>query len=129
MSTNGDSARRWLEENRTKVTEQRILQIRDSLLKKIQGIEQSEDDDVSDEYDGLLEALEVMESWLQENTTHFQQEYKQPHQQEQQQQTAEQPSAELDYGPLGSNDAAPAPILSDEEKHARFKELLESSKQ
>ena len=34
-STNGESAKKWLEENKEHITEQRIVQIRSSLEKKI----------------------------------------------------------------------------------------------
>ena len=115
MSTNGESARKWLEENRDYIKEPRILQIRDNLLKKIQQYEEQEEADTSEEYEGLLEALDVMESWLQENAAP--QPVKPP---------TELPA--LETTPLGHNAFSEAPVLSEQEKQKKFQDLLKSSK-
>ncbi|WP_299728047.1 hypothetical protein [uncultured Endozoicomonas sp.] len=112
MSTNGESARKWLEENKGKIQEPRILQIKDNLLKKLQQSEEQETD-TSEEYEGLLEALEVMESWLIENTVP---------------EVVQNDLPPLDASPLVQDAAGEAPILSKEEKQQRFQALLESSK-
>jgi|GEM_PF-6089706 len=111
MATNGESARKWLEENKEQASEQRIAQIRSNLVKKIDLLAES-GEDMSDEYQGLLEALDVMDEWLQRGT----------------QETPAQPSAP-DYGALLVEEPTePVPLLSPEEKRQRFQSLLKSSK-
>lgn len=114
MATNGESARKWLEENREQITEERIVKIRDSLEKKINQITASDNPDVSDELPGLLEALDVMDAWLQERAIPPE--------------TATATS-ELDYSPLIQEPSEPAPQLTREEKLRRFQHLLKSNKQ
>nr|MDT0252804.1 hypothetical protein [Endozoicomonas sp.] len=121
MATNGESARKWLEENREQVSQERVLQIRNNLIKKTDQIAEAENSDVSDEgsgdeYSGLLEALDVMDSWLQEQTAPVTEE------------TQTEPSA-LDYSSLIQDSVEPAPRFSQEEKLRRFQSLLKSSKQ
>ncbi|KEI71138.1 hypothetical protein [Endozoicomonas elysicola] len=113
MATNGESARKWLEENREQITEERILQIRSNLVKKVNQMAESDNLDVSDEHQGLLEALDVMDGWLQERTVP---------------QEIPIESSELDYSPLIQPPSEPAPQLTQEEKLRRFQNLLKSSK-
>ena len=110
MATNGESARKWLEDNKEQASEQRIVQIRSNLVKKIDLLAESSED-VADEYQGLLEALDVLDEWLQHAV----------------QATPAEPSA-LDYSALAEEPAEPAPLLSPEEKRQRFQSLLKSSK-
>lgn len=110
MTTNGESARKWLKENRKQVTEQRIVQIRDNLVKKINLLGETSED-ISDAHQGLLEALDVMDDWLQQTA---------------QGEPAE--SSALDYGALVEEPSVPVPLLSPEEKRQRFRKLLASSR-
>lgn len=110
MTTNGESARKWLMENKKQVTEQRIIQIRDNLIKKINLLTETSED-ISDAHQGLLEALDVMDDWLQQTA----------------QGEPAEPSA-LDCGALVEEPSVPVPLLSPEEKRQRFRKLLESSR-
>ena len=112
MATNGESARKWLEENREQITEERIVKIRDNLEKKINQITASDNPDGSDELPGLLEALDVMDAWLQERAI-----------------PPETATSEPDYSPLVQEPSEPAPQLTPEEKLRRFQHLLKSNKQ
>lgn len=107
MATNGESARKWLEENQHKVSIERIQQIRDNILARLQRL-----DDHEDGHDGLLEALDVMDAFIAS----------------QQQPEAVEESPPLDYSPLVDHQAKPAPQLSQEEKQQRFQELLKKSR-
>ena len=111
MATNGESARQWLEENKNQVSEQRIVQIRSNLVKKIDLLAES-GNDMSDEYQGLLEALDVMDNWLQQGGT-----------------TQPAEPSELDYRSLVEEPSEPAPLLSPQEKRQRFQSLLKASKE
>ena len=113
MATNGESARKWLDENAELVSEQRVVQIRSNLAKKIDLLAES-GGDMSDEYQGLLEALDVMDDWLQQGGTT--------------QEAPAQPS-DLDYRGLIEEPSEPAPLLSPEEKRQRFQNLLKASKE
>lgn len=114
MATNGESARKWLEENREQVSEERILQIHSNLAKKINQLADSDNMDSSDEYEGLLEAMDVMDAWLQARATPAEEETE---------------ASELDYSPLVQEPSGPTSQLSREEKVLRFQSLLKSSKQ
>ena len=113
MATNGESARKWLEENKKQVSEQRIIQIRSNLVKKINLLAES-CDEMSDKYQGLLEALDVMDSWLQQGGT-----------------AQEKPVelSDLDCRSLVEEPSEPAPLLSPEDKRQRFQSLLKASKE
>ena len=106
MATNGQSARKWLEENGNKVSRDRVEQIRKNIAEKLAKLDESDDS-----YPGLLEALDVMDDHLnpavEEEAT---------------------PAADikLDLGPLASESDFEAPQLSPDEKKARFKQLLKS---
>ncbi|WP_419536795.1 hypothetical protein [Endozoicomonas sp.] len=113
MATNGESARKWLEQNREQISEERILQIRSNLAKKINLMADTDNPNESDEHQGLLEALDVMDAWLQERAAP--------------QETAEEASI-LDYGPLIQEPSAPPPQLTQEEKLRRFQDLLKTTK-
>ena len=119
-STNGESAKKWLEENKEHITEQRIVQIRSSLEKKINQLIQAgkaETLELFDEYEGLLEALNVMDAWLQD--------YSAPS-------SAVNDSPEtvaLDYSPLVQEGTEPIPQLSPQEKRRQFEGLLQANKQ
>ncbi|WP_163369874.1 hypothetical protein [Endozoicomonas acroporae] len=113
MATNGESARQWLEQNREQISEERILQIRSNLVKKINQLADAEDLTVSDEHQGLLEALDVMDAWLQERATP--------------QETAAEAST-LDYSPLIQEPSETVPQLTQEEKLRRFQNLLKGTK-
>ena len=109
MATNGESARRWLEENQDKVSLERVRQIRDNIVNRLQSL-----DEQDETHEGLLEALDVMDEHLL---------------------VAEQPetgndaiSAQLDSSPLVSNTTADAPHLSEDEKQKRFRQLLKTGK-
>ncbi len=110
MATNGESARKWLKDNKEQASEQRIVQIRNNLVKKIDLLAES-GEDMSDEYQGLLEALDVMDDWLQQAVPETPAE-----------------SSFLDYSTLVAEATEPAPLLSPEEKRQRFQDLLKSSK-
>lgn len=111
MATNGESARRWLEENHDKVPLERIRQIRDNLAKKLQNIEESDDT-----YSGLLDALDVMDNHLLEieNPAPVSE--------------ASETTASLDLAPLIPDADQSSPQLSPEEKQARFQSLLKNGK-
>ncbi|WP_419831409.1 hypothetical protein [Endozoicomonas atrinae] len=114
MATNGESARKWLEENREQISEERIIQIRSNLLKKINQMADADNLNESDEHQGLLEALDVMDAWLQERAAP-------------QEVTAE--TSMLDYSPLIQEPSEAAPQLTQEEKLRRFQNLLKATKQ
>ncbi|WP_062260426.1 hypothetical protein [Endozoicomonas arenosclerae] len=109
MATNGESARRWLEENQEKVSLERIRQIRDNISSKLQNLDESDDT-----YTGLLEALDVMDNHLL--------------QEEQASPTPEPESVSLDLGPLIPQTDAEAPQLSAAEKKLKFQQLLKTGK-
>lgn len=104
MSTNGASARQWLEDNNNTVPTERVQQIIRSLLGKIEKLDKDHPDTV-----GLLEALDVLEHYLLDLTP------------SQPPSTAKE--VPFDTSPLTSNESAPEP-LSQEEKQRRFKALL-----
>ncbi len=110
MATNGESARKWLKENGEQVTEQRIVQIRDNLVKKINLLSETSED-IPDAHQGLLEALDVMDDWLQQTA-----------------QGGSADSSTLDCGALVEEPSVPVPLLSPEEKRQRFRKLLESTR-
>ncbi|WP_257285303.1 hypothetical protein [Endozoicomonas sp. SESOKO1] len=112
MATNGESARKWLEQNREQISEERILQIRSNLVKKINQISDADNLNESDEHQGLLEALDVMDAWLQERAKP--------------EETLAEASA-LDYSPLIQEPSEPAPQLTREEKLRRFQNLLKDT--
>ena len=69
MATNGESARKWLEENREQISEERILQIRSNLVKKINQMADADNLNESDETSRVVRrALDVMDAWLQERS-------------------------------------------------------------
>ncbi|MGI9275564.1 MAG: hypothetical protein ACR2PT_12055 [Endozoicomonas sp.] len=110
MATNGESARRWLEENQDRVSLERIRQIRDNIVSRLQSL-----DEQDETHEGLLEALDVMDEHLIET--------EQP----------EPPGNDaanvlLDSSPLVSSPPAEPPHLSREEKQRRFRRLLETGK-
>ena len=109
MSTNGESARRWLDDNQERVSEERIRQIRDNLAKKIDQI--SDSDTPSDAHQDLLDALDVMDAWLDDNSPPSD--------------TVPDNTA-LDYSPLIQEPTDVITPLSEEEKKQRFNDLLKS---
>ncbi|WP_422133045.1 hypothetical protein [Endozoicomonas sp. ALD040] len=109
MATNGESAKRWLEENQDKVSVERIRQIRDNISNKLQDLDESDE-----AYPGLLEALDVMDNHL------LQQEGDTP--------APESESASLDLGPLVPQSDLPTPQLSAQEKKLKFQQLLKTGK-
>ncbi|KEQ18673.1 hypothetical protein [Endozoicomonas numazuensis] len=109
MATNGESARRWLEENQDKVSLERIRQIRDSISSKLQDLNESDET-----YPGLLEALDVMDNHLL--------------QEDQEPPTPESEPVSLDLGPLVSHADAEAPQLTAQEKKLKFQQLLKTGK-
>ena len=115
MATNGNSARQWLKQNHNKVTEQRIRQIRDNLEQKISTISHAENDDMDDDaYQGLVEALEVMEAFILENYPPAE--------------NSAELGPELDFSPLASDMGQDIPCLDSETKRNRFQALLKDSK-
>ncbi|WP_257280018.1 hypothetical protein [Endozoicomonas sp. ISHI1] len=109
MATNGESARRWLEENQDKVSLERIRQIRDNLSNKLQAVDESDGT-----YPGLLEALDVMDNYLL---------------QEEGEATApESEPASLDLSPLIPQSDHQPPQLSEQEKKLKFQQLLKTGK-
>ena len=103
MATNGASARQWLEENHNNVPADRIQQVIRSLTRKMEDLGEDHP-----EWEGLLEALDVLESYQPGLTS------------------PDLHSNELDTSPLIANEPAPEP-LSPEEKKQRFKALLQKS--
>lgn len=113
MATSGESARQWLESNKHKVSEERVTQIRDNLQKKIEA--HTKADELADptEEQGLLEALDVMDVFIESR-------FGEPQ--------PEESTAELDYSSLTESSTSEAPVLDNSEKQKRFQELLKSSK-
>ena len=114
MATNGESARQWLEDNQNKISESRVKQIRDSLDQKANDLSNAEQNDSEEEYQGVLEALDVMETFINEHYNHTP--------------VSENEPTVLDYSPLGTNTDSEAPLLNQQEKKARFQDLLKSQK-
>ena len=113
MATNGASARQWLESNKHKVSEQRVLQIRDNLQKKIEALSKADELNDPNEEQGLVEALDVMDAFIE---TRFGEA------------PAEESTAELDYSSLVDSSGCEAPVLDTSEKQKRFQALLKNSK-
>ena len=107
MATNGESARKWLEENQQKVSIERIQKIHDNIFSRLQRL-----DDHDDEHNGLLEALDVMNAFLAS----------------QQQPEAAEDWPPLDYSPLVNHQAEHSPQLSQKEKQQRFQQLLKKNR-
>ncbi|WP_345198758.1 hypothetical protein [Kistimonas scapharcae] len=108
MATNGESAAQWLSEHGETTPVERLQQIRDNIAAKLE-------DNIQDEqHIGLLEALDVMDSYIisKEALT-----------------TDNSPiDIRPDLSPLCDNRAATSPGLSEEEKKKRFNELLKTGK-
>ena len=113
MATNAESAKHWLENNKHKVSEARVTQIRDNLLRKIEAITETEENDNPDVHQGLLDALDVMDAFIHNQ-------YGDPQ--------SVQNSVAPDYSPLASNTPDEVPALDKPEKQKRFRELLKNSK-
>ena len=113
MATNGESARQWLESNKHKASEQRIIQIRDNLQNKIEALAKAEEPTDPSEEQGLVEALDVMDAFIETR-------YGEPQ--------PEESNAQLDYSSLTDSTANDAPVLNDTEKQKRFQQLLKNSK-
>ncbi|MGI9280614.1 MAG: hypothetical protein ACR2PX_13480 [Endozoicomonas sp.] len=109
MATNGESARRWLEENQDKVSLERIRQIRDNISDKLQDLDESDES-----YPGFLEALDVMDNHLL--------------QEEQESPVTESESISLDLGPLIPQADSEPPQLTAQEKKLKFQQLLKTGK-
>ena len=111
MATNGESARQWLVDHEETAPLERIIKIRDSLLKKIDVISESDNIDLDEEFQGLTEALDVMEDHIIKNST----------------QTSDQPEPDLDHSTLIQDSAVGSPpILNNKEKRAIFNKLLKT---
>ncbi|WP_252179185.1 hypothetical protein [Endozoicomonas sp. 4G] len=109
MATNGESARKWLKENQSKVSLERIRQIRDNISNKLQDLDESDES-----YSGLLEALDVMDGHLLQG--------------EQESTAPESKSVNLDLSPLIPQSEPQAPQLSVQEKKLKFQQLLKTGK-
>ena len=109
MATNGESARRWLEENQDRVSLERIRQIRDNIVDRLQTL-----DEQDEAHEGLLEALDVMDEHLIAT--------------EQPEPGNDAANVLLDSSPLVSSTPEDTPHLSSEEKQRRFRRLLETGK-
>ncbi len=108
MATNGESAKQWLADNSGKVSIERMQQIIASIHKKLDAMNSSHS-----EYNGFLEALDVMDQHLlslQGNSIH----------------TIKNQEKILDFSPL-IPDKEIADAISPEEKTRRFRELLKTS--
>lgn len=115
MATNGESARKWLEANQQKTSPERIRQIRDNIVAKLQRL-----DDNDNEHDGLLEALDVMDAHLLQ--------LEQQDKPEDHSGNSSEDLPPLDYSPLVNHHQEAVPQLSSEEKQRRFQELLRKSR-
>ena len=115
MATNGESARKWLEANQHKTSPERIRQIRDNIVAKLQRL-----DDTDNEHDGLVEALDVMDAHL----LHQEQQGKP----EDHSGSSSDDLPPLDYSPLVNHHQEATVQLSPEEKHRRFQELLKKNR-
>ena len=111
MATNGESARKWLEANQHKTSPERIRQIRDNIVAKLQRL-----DDTDNEHDGLVEALDVMDAHLLQ--------LEQQGKPEDHSESSSDDLPPLDYSPLVNHHQEATVQLSPEEKHRRFQELL-----
>ena len=111
MATNGASARQWLAEHGSHKSLSEIERIRAAIAGKLETLAEDHP-----EQEGLLEALDVMDEWISQNsncltvTSDCQSEYYQ-----------------LDASSL-TPDVDPLEELTPEEKQARFQNLLRSSK-
>ncbi|OED42927.1 hypothetical protein ACH42_11405 [Endozoicomonas sp. (ex Bugula neritina AB1)] len=114
MATNGESARQWLKDNKQKASESRIKQIRDNLNKKAHDLSNADDDDIDDQYQGVLEALEIMDTFIEKHFAPVP--------------DTKETSAILDSSSLISDTSSDVPLLSSQEKQARFQALLKTSK-
>lgn len=109
MATNGKSARKWLAEQGDQVSATRVQQIKASLQSKIEGMEQAKTDG-SDEYQGLVEALDVVDMWLMEHENPL---------------SSSDAAVQLDTGLLGEP-LETVPVLSPQEKQQAFQKLLQN---
>ncbi|MCW7551544.1 hypothetical protein NX722_02565 [Endozoicomonas gorgoniicola] len=115
MATNGESARKWLEANQHKTSPERIRQIRDNIVAKLQRL-----DDTENEHDGLVEALDVMDAHLLQ--------LEQQDKPEDHSGSSSDDLPPLDYSPLVNHHQEATVQLSPEEKQRRFQELLKKSR-
>lgn len=115
MATNGESARKWLEENQHNIPAERVQHIRDNIATKLQRL-----DDPDSDHNGLLEALDVMDSFLLQQ--------QQPDTEGNSENSVTEPPP-LDYSPLVDHHSEAAPQLTPEEKRQRFQSLLQKAKQ
>ncbi len=111
MATNGASARQWLAENGSGASLEALQRIRDAIAGKLDALAEEHPDE-----DGLLEALDVMDDWI--NSRHGSTQQAEP---------AAASLPVLDTGPL-IPDLPPAEQLSPEEKQARFRALLQNGR-
>ncbi len=107
MATNGQSARKWLEENQNNAPKERVEQIRKSIAEKLAKLDDSDDSSL-----GLLEALDVLDQHIHSSTDA--------------ETLPSEDALKLDTGPLVSEASIEVPELTPEEKQARFQQLLKS---
>ena len=112
MATNGESARKWLLDNCKTITTEQVNRVRESLIKKIDQTPEPENNDLPDPHQGLLEALDVLDAWLLENTAASPKNLDE--------------TIPLDYRPLVTEPSEPINILTEKEKLREFHKLLES---
>ena len=115
MATNGESARKWLEANQHNTSPERIRQIRDNIVAKLQQL-----DDTDNEHDGLLEALDVMDAHLLQLERQSKPEGNSD--------SSPEDLPPLDYSPLVNHQEEVVPQLSAEEKQKRFQALLRKNR-
>ncbi|MBU2712641.1 hypothetical protein [Zooshikella harenae] len=124
MATNGLSAQQWLNANQAQLTPAKVVKIRENILKKLQAL--TED---SAEIAGLIEALDVIDSWLHLATT-SDSVHPEPNQQStpDQAQVAPISNETWDLNPLVPDTSqSQQQTLSTSEKQQAFSELLKKN--
>ncbi len=126
MATNGESAKRWLEDNAATLTNERVQQIQDNILGKLETI--SDDDPAAQ---GLLDALEELDNYLNVNltltgSTETEVLLSATSGLELNTDTSSQPPVMFDTSPLIPESADSEPLSAEEKQH-RFQQLLQKS--
>ncbi|WP_027708272.1 hypothetical protein [Zooshikella ganghwensis] len=121
MATNGLSAQQWLNANQAHLTPIKVMKIRENILKKLQTL--AED---SGETAGLIEALDVIDSWLQLAATP---EHQKPNQHNTSSHEPVLPTGneKWDLTPLIPEVSSKQQALSANQKQQAFTELLKNN--
>ena len=115
MATNGESARQWLAEHGQTTSPDRLARIRQNIESRLTELPADHED-----AKGLLEALDVMDHFITTNDSNGSNGSNES-------EVKPEPDTVLDYSPLIPQNTPDQPVLSAEEKQARFQQLLQQA--